>query len=55
MSFWDLKVGDRVVCNTGVRGIVIKKYRPTASEIQLMVKTDDGREYHAPISWWRLY
>lgn len=36
----------------GIVGKVIKKYRPTASEEQIMVETLDGRKYHAPVSDW---
>ncbi len=51
-----IKVGDRVICGTsGVVGIVIKKYFPTACAEQIMVKTDDGRLYHAPTTEWRAY
>lgn len=42
------KVGDRVVCSTGVAGIVVKQYYPTACEQQIMIRCDDGRLYHAP-------
>ena len=50
-----LRIGDRVVCVvSGVRGVIIKTYTPTASEMQIMVRTDDGRLYHAPYSTWRL-
>ena len=47
--------GDRVVCMvSGVRGVITKIYTPTASAMQIMVCTDDGRLYHAPYSTWRL-
>lgn len=48
-----MNLGDRVICSTGVKGTVIKIYRPTASEEQIMVRTDDGRMYHAPYHMWR--
>lgn len=48
-----MNIGDRVICSTGVKGTVIKIYRPTASEEQIMVRTDDGRMYHAPYHMWR--
>lgn len=52
----DFYIGERVFCSvSGVIGDVIKMYRPTASEPQLMVKTLDGSKYHAPISMWRPY
>lgn len=51
----DIQLGDKVVCTiSGVSGIVIKQYCPTACEPQIMVSTSDGRKYHAPKSAWRL-
>ena len=41
-------IGDIVRCSNGVSGKVIKKYVPTASAPQIMVRTYDGRDYHAP-------
>ena len=50
-----MKTGDRVVCVvSGVRGIITKIYTPTASSMQIMVRTNDGRLYHAPYNTWRL-
>ena len=50
-----MKISDRVVCVlSGVSGVITKIYTPTASEMQIMVRTDDGRLYHAPYSTWRL-
>lgn len=50
-----MEIGDRVVCIiSGVRGVITKIYTPTASAMQIMVRTDDGRMYHAPYSMWRL-
>lgn len=50
-----MKIGERVVCMlSGVSGVITKIYTPTASEMQIMVRTDDGRLYHAPYSTWRL-
>ena len=50
-----MKISDRVVCMlSGVSGVITKIYTPTASEMQIMVRTDDGRLYHAPYSTWRL-
>ena len=50
-----MEIGDRVVCMvSGVRGVITKIYTPTASAMQIMVCTDDGRLYHAPYSIWRL-
>lgn len=44
-----IKVGDKVVCVvSGVNGIVIKQYYPTACQEQTMIRCDDGRLYHAP-------
>lgn len=43
-----IKIGDRVICETGVIGIVIKQYYPTSCEQQTMIKCSDGRIYHAP-------
>ena len=49
-----MEIGDRVVCmESGVRGVITKIYTPTASAMQIMVCTDDGRLYHAPYSTWR--
>lgn len=47
-----MKIGDKVVCSTGVKGIIIKIYTPTASQKQIMVRTTDGRLYHAPYIMW---
>ena len=44
---FDIKIGDKVVCDTGVQGIVISQF-PTACEQQTMIATADGRKYHAP-------
>ena len=44
----DIKIGNKVICATGVRGIVIRQYFPTACEQQTMIETIDGRKYHAP-------
>ncbi len=41
-------IGDRVRCVTGIAGVVIKQYYPTAAEHQTMIRCDDGRLYHAP-------
>ena len=50
-----MEIGDRGICAvSGVRGVITKIYTPTASEMQIMVWTDDGRLYHAPYSTWRL-
>lgn len=44
-----IKIGDEVVDTTsGISGIVIKQYYPTACEQQTMIQCDDGRKYHAP-------
>lgn len=43
-----IKIGDKVICETGVIGIVIKQYYPTSCEQQTMIKCSDGRIYHAP-------
>lgn len=49
----DIKIGDRVICTTGVAGIVIDQYTPTASAHQTMIATCDGRRYHAPTDMFR--
>ena len=49
----DIKIGDRVICTTGVAGIVIDQYTPTASAHQTMIATYDGRRYHAPTDMFR--
>ncbi|MBS5631275.1 MAG: hypothetical protein KHX45_20735 [Clostridiales bacterium] len=44
-----IKIGDSVICvESGVYGIVIEQYYPTAYEQQTMIRCDDGRKYHAP-------
>lgn len=52
-----MEIGDKVYCwVTGVKGKIVKIYIPTASSPQIMVRTDDGRLYHAPYSTWeKLY
>lgn len=48
-----MKVGDSVICTTtGVQGVIVKIYTPTASEKQIMVRTIGGRFYHAPYRMW---
>lgn len=48
-----MKVGDSVICTmTGVQGVIVKIYTPTASEKQIMVRTIGGRLYHAPYRMW---
>ena len=50
-----MEIGDRVVCIvSGVRGVITKIYTPTASAMQIMVLTDEGRLYQATYSRWRL-
>ena len=47
-------IGERVICSeSGVIGDIIKFYKPTASEEQIMVRTLDGLEYHAPARTWK--
>ncbi len=49
----DFSVGDMVMCkSSGVIGTVLRFYMPTACAEQTMVRTMDGREYHAPTSEW---
>lgn len=50
-----MKVGDKVICNTGVSGVIVSIYTPTASVKEIMVRTDDIRLYHAPYSMWRRF
>ena len=46
-------IGETVQCTlSGVVGVVIKFYNPTACEEQTMVRTGDGRLYHAPTYFW---
>lgn len=53
MTFY---IGERVICSeSGVIGDIIKFYKPTASEEQIMVRTLDGRQYHAPTKTWKPY
>ena len=45
------EVGDKVICKTsGVVGRVEKFYYPTACVEQTMIRTPDGRLYHAQTS-----
>lgn len=49
-----MNIGDNVVCVlSGVCGVIVKIYTPTASAPQIMVRTGDGRLYHAPYNTWR--
>lgn len=49
-----MKIGDRVSCIlTGVTGVVIKQYYPTACEQQTMILCPDGRKYHAPTRFFK--
>jgi len=51
-----LRLDDWVICSiSGVIGQIIKFYKPTACEEQIMVKTRDERQYHAPKSTWKHY
>jgi hypothetical protein len=51
-----IKEGQKVICSeSGVIGVVLKFYCPTACEEQTMVQTEDGREYHAPTRTWIPY
>lgn len=44
-----IKKGDKVLCTeSGVKGIVICQYYPTACAQQTMIQCADGRKYHAP-------
>ena len=44
-----MEIGDVVVCMvSGVKGVITTIYTLTASAMQIMVRTDDGRRYHAP-------
>lgn len=53
MNFY---IGERVICSeSGIVGDIIKFYKPTASEEQIMVRTLDGRKYHAPARTWKPY
>lgn len=48
-----MEIGDKVIFMvSGVKGVITKVYTPTASEMQIMVRTNDGRLYHAPYSTW---
>ena len=52
----NVKIGDKVICfESGVVGTVVKKYFPTACEEQTMIKTADGRLYHAPTRTFQKY
>ena len=48
-----IRPGDEVVCiESGVKGVAVRTYKPTACELQLLVRTSDGRQYNAPFSTW---
>lgn len=56
MNSMDFYIGERVICSeNGVVGDIVKFYKPTASEEQIMVRTLDGRKYHAPVRTWKPY
>lgn len=47
--------GDRIICSeSGVIGIALRFYTPTSCSEQTVVRTGDGREYHALTSTWKL-
>lgn len=49
-----IEIGDKVICIiSGVKGVVIKQYVPTACAQQAMILCADGRKYHAPTSMFR--
>ena len=49
-----MNIGDKVICVlSGVSGVIVKTYTSTASAPQIMVRTKDGRLYHASYSTWR--
>jgi len=51
-----LRLGDWVICeDSGVVGRIINFYTPTSCEEQIMVKTCNGRRYHAPKRLWKHY
>ena len=39
---------------TGVEGEKIREYKVTGAEVQIMVRTDAGRKYHAPKWQWEV-
>lgn len=47
-----IRVGDKVMCSTGVEGVVIKIFTPAGREKQIAVNTQDGRVYYAPVVMW---
>ena len=56
MNSMNFYIGERVICSeSGVIGNILKFYKPTASEEQIMVRTLDGRKYHAPARTWKPY
>lgn len=51
-----LKIGQRVICTeSGIIGDIVKIYKPTGAEEQIMVNVADGRKYHAPARTWESY
>jgi hypothetical protein len=51
-----INIGDKVICSESeVVGMGIRFYHPTSCEEQTLVKTEDGRRYHAPTSMWSIY
>lgn len=54
MSDREFELGDMIICESAnVVGKAIRFYVPTACEEQTMVRTEDGRKYHAPTRMWR--
>lgn len=42
------KIGETVFTTNGHMGKVIKRYKPTASEITIQIQEKDGRIYYCP-------
>lgn len=51
-----IHIGQKVInSDTHLVGVVLRFYTPTSCREQTVVKTDDGREYHAPTIDWIPY
>lgn len=54
MEYTEFRTGQRVRCtSTGVEGRIVQLFHPTGRPVpSFKVKTDDGREYCAPVNEW---
>ena len=45
-----ININDYVMHESGLKGKVIKKYKPTGRDITIQILLNDGRIYYAPIN-----